>query len=118
MTLEIKNARIKSTMLGMEDHGIFTAFLYVEGDNWACGFGGYGMDAYAKHLNKRIGHRFGIDFIKGVLETLDVLTWEKLSGTFLRVETEGLGGKIKRVGHPIKEKWFDPDELAEQMKDF
>ena len=92
MNLEIKNAKIKSTSLGIEDHGIFTAFLHIEGDGWGCGFGGFSLDSYSKKEGKRIGHAFGIDFIQEILKTLDVPAWEKLPGTFLRVETEGLGG--------------------------
>lgn len=117
MELEIKNAKIKSTSLGVEDHGIFTAYLNIEGDGWGCGFGGFGLDEYSKNEGKRIGHAFGVDFIKGILETLDVLTWEKLPGTFLRVEAKGLGGGITRIGHPIKEVWFDPKELAEKVRE-
>ena len=41
---EIKNARITRTTLGVEDHGILTAFLHLEGDGWGIGFGGYALD--------------------------------------------------------------------------
>lgn len=48
MATEIKNARIESTMLGYEDHGILTAFVTVGGDGWGCGFGGYGLDQWSE----------------------------------------------------------------------
>ena len=117
MTTEIRNARIKSTFLGTEDHGIFTCYLHVEGDGWGCGFGGFALDQWDRAKERRVGHPVGIEFINAILGTLEVGAWEKLPGTFLRVETEGLGGSILRVGHPIKEKWFDPEELFARQED-
>jgi hypothetical protein len=111
----IKNVIIKSTKLGIEEHGIFTAYLHLEGDGWGCGFGGYAMDTWIDRENKRVGTRFGCDFITGVLKTLEVDSWENLKGKMVRAETEGWGGKILRIGHPIKDIWFDPKQLAKEL---
>ena len=116
MANEIQNCKIKSTQLGAEDHGIFTAFLHLEGDGWGCGFGGFAMDGWDEAHKQRIGHPFGVEFIKAVLETLEVSAWEKLPGVFLRAEHEGCGGRVIRIGHPIKNKWFDPKQLAAEIK--
>lgn len=40
---EILNAKITSTKLG-EKYGCLTADLFVEGEGWACAFGGYCLD--------------------------------------------------------------------------
>lgn len=40
---EILNAKITSTKLG-EEHGCLTAMLYLNGEGWGCGFGGYCLD--------------------------------------------------------------------------
>lgn len=114
--LKIENVSIESTMLGREDHGIMSAMLMVSGDGWGCGFGGYAMDRYDEAKKARIGHAFGMEFIARVLDVVGVEKWEDLPGKHIRVETEGLGGGILRIGHITKNKWFDPKELAEQFR--
>lgn len=102
---EIRNAVIQSTQLGPEDHGIFTAYLMLQGDGWGIGFGGYGLDIYDEH----VAPAYGSYFIMEVLWVLEVRCWEKLPGTPVRVEIEGgWGGKALRIGHYFKDQWFDP----------
>lgn len=113
----IENGMVKSTMLGVEDHGILTAFLHIDGGGWGCGFGGYSFDTYDKSKEKRVGSAYGTTFIMRVLDVLEVDTWEKLPGTPCRCETGGIGGTITRIGHFMKDKWFDPKVLADELKD-
>lgn len=117
MDTKIENAIIESTMLGYEDHGILTAYIFVKSASWSCGFGGYGMDIYNTEKKRRVGHAFGIDFIAGILETVGAGSWEKLKGKHIRVEAEGWGGKIRRIGNIIEDKWFDPKALAEGLEE-
>jgi hypothetical protein len=119
--LEIKNAKIVSTSLGVEDHGIFTAYLHLDGGGWGGGFGGYSLDGPVKDtagkFEGRVGSAFGAEFIRRVLETLEVETWEKLPGTIVRVTSEGLGGRAATtIGHAYKDRWFDPQKLADEMR--
>lgn len=115
MATEIRNARIKSTMLGREDHGILTCYLNLEGDGWGCGFGGYAFDRYNQALKAREATEYGLAFIDEILKVTEVSSWEKLPGTYIRVDTEGWGGKIVRIGNLLKEQWFDPKELGERF---
>src|SRR5215472_18115765 len=108
MTTTIENCKITSTFLGVEDHGIFTCYVTCEGDGWSCGFGGYGLDQWDAAAKIRIGTAYGMKFIMAILSTLELEKWESLKGTHCRVEAEGWGGKIVRIGHLIKDKWFDP----------
>lgn len=110
---EIRNAIIKKTTLGYEDHGILTFWLHCEGDGWGCGFGGFALDAYDKATDRRVSTAFGAACISAVLQTLELDCWEKLPGTAVRVDTEGLGGRIRRLGHLIKDQWLDIAALAE-----
>lgn len=116
MSIRIENAEIESTILGTESHGIFTCYVMVSGDCWGCGFGGYALDEYDKEAKRRIGTAYGLEFIKCVLETLEVEKWESLKGVPVRVETEGLGGGIRKIGHFRKNRWFDPKALLDEMK--
>lgn len=95
MTREIRNAKIDSTMLGFEDHGIMTAFLYTMSDGLGQGFGGYSMNG-----------EWGMEFIKMLLKALGVDSWEKLTGTHCRIDASN--DKIHRIGHIIENKWFEP----------
>ena len=109
---EVINAQIKSTMLGFEDHGIFTAYLSIEWPGAGCGFGGYslGKDVPAGASG------YGSAYIQRILKTVGVEKWEDLKGKYIRVESQGLGGGIVRIGHIIEDKWFDPKELAAEFK--
>jgi len=97
------NARIDRTFLGVEDHGMLTFFLTLRGDSWSQGFGGFVLDSPTPFCGKAI---------RGVLETLKVESWEKLPGTIVRVEWEGAGRTIRRLGHAVEDRWFDLGALA------
>lgn len=112
----IQNAVIESTMLGREDHGIMTAYVFLKCEIGSAGFGGYALDGYDEASKERIGVAFGIAFIMNVLDIVEVDKWEKLPGKPCRVDTEGWGGRILRIGHFMKDKWFDPAQLGETMR--
>jgi len=109
----IKNGKITSTMLGIEDHGIMTFFLTVQWPGSGCSFGGYSLDAYGGEGEPRRSSGVGYQAIRRILETLGVDRWEKLPGTLIRLEDEGPGGRLTKIGHIMEERWFD---LAEYMK--
>ena len=97
---EIRNARIKSTSLGREDHGIMTCYLHLDYGGSGQGFGGYVMGEGA----------YGVNFITGILDTLEVSSWEKLPGTHLRVKASD--SKVEYIGHIINDKWFGPADIT------
>lgn len=109
---EQKNATITGTMLGREDHGIMTCFVYLDYGGVSQGFGGYALDAPV-HINGefqgRVGTMFGCEFICRLLETLDVESWEKLPGTPCRVEADN--SKVHRIAHYLKDNWFRPEDI-------
>ena len=111
--MKIENAKIESTFLGVEDHGIFTASVGLSGDGWVCGFGGFALDRWSEKDKKRIASAAAGLFIARVIEVLEAGSWEKLKGLHCRAKTEGLGGGILEIGHIVKDRWFNPkDELA------
>lgn len=96
----IKNATIRSTMIGLEDHGIPTCLLNLDyGDNGAQSFGG---------RNLRGGKGYGMWTICRILDVLGVDTWENLPGTHLRVDADD--DKVHSIGHIIDDDWFKPEE--------
>lgn len=109
--IEQLNAVIESTMLGTEDHGIFTCLLYLKHERGSQAFGGYALDAPPKERRagfERIGTAFGLEFIARILRTLDVESWERLKGTRLRIRQEH--GKIHAIGHFLEDRWFNPEQ--------
>lgn len=112
------NAKIESTMLGLEDHGIMTAYLNLDYGGSGQGFGGYGFcqpikDEAGKFLCRR-GTAYGCEWIRRVLEVVGVEKWEDLPGKYVRVVYDW--GKVYRIGNIIKDEWFSPEELGEKMK--
>lgn len=102
---EIHNAKITGTMLGIEGHGIFTSFVYLEWEGAGIGVGGY-----------TLGGQPGIDFIKEILEVVGVDKWEDLKGKYCRVETGGLGAPAKGIGNILEDKWLNPKEFFKKYE--
>lgn len=114
--MKTQNAIITSTHLGNEDHGIMTCFLYLDYGGSGQGFGGYALDRPQHKGSKfigRVGTAYGMEFIRQILETLEITSWEKLPKTHVRVRFDF--DKVHAIGHIIKDKWFTP---ADDMKDF
>jgi len=102
---EIVNAKIESTMLGVEDHGVTTFYLMLAWDGSSQGFGGLNLGAVGA---PRAGFGFAV---RRVLETVGVSAWEQLPGKLVRIEIDdapGCANKIFRIGHIIENRWFDP----------
>ena len=111
----IENAKITKTKLG-EERGCLTADIVVEGDSWGCAFGGYCLD----HWFSEIGEYSSADGYGAIIElmkTLEVESWEELKGQYVRVESEGWGGRILKIGHLMKDKWFSFDEYFKSVKE-
>ena len=114
MTTEILNAKITNTKLG-EDHGCLTANLFLEGDGWGCTFGGYCLDHWYSDVGKHHSPD-GYGAIIELMKTLEVESWEELNGKYVRVEIEGWGGNIIKIGHLLKNKWFSWKDYFEEAK--
>lgn len=83
-TLYGQIAKIDSTTLGIEDHGIMTAMLNCSWHGGGIGVGGYTLDTPRRDEDEkfigRFGSGFGMDHLMRVLETAGVDRWEKLPG--------------------------------------
>ena len=113
--IEIKNAKITGTMLGIEDHGIMTFMLHLKyGESSSQGAGGYGLDEYRKTLDKRVGTAFGMELVKAVLATVGVDTWEELPGKMIRVKADHQ--KVHAIANVLEENWLDFAEFYETHK--
>ena len=115
---EILNAKITDTKLG-EEHGCLTAKLFLEGDGWGCGFGGYCLDYWFARPGRKAGEYKSSDGYGAIIELMKALgvdSWERLKGQLVRVETQGWGGHIVRIGHIMKDQWFSFQTYYEAVK--
>jgi hypothetical protein len=93
-------AKITSTSLGWEDHGIFTVWLNLDYGGSGQGAGGYALDQPLRDKNdkfiKRTGTASGMDFIIGIIRACGVEKWEDVEGrTVIALrEGDGWGGKV------------------------
>lgn len=109
--MKTENAEITSVSLSMGDHGYLTFIVYLKGEGWICGYGGYcigkgylGADEF-EALN---GH--GLEAMMRIMDTVGVEKWEDLPGKYVRVKTEGFSG-IDIIGNLINDKWFNIREF-------
>ena len=103
----IKNARIESTMLGREDHGIMTFMIFVRFDSAGCGVGGYAIDRYDKDTKSRVFAASGLEAISKILDVVGVDKWEDLPGKYIRFVDNGWGSTIDEIGNIMEDKWFN-----------
>lgn len=103
----ITNVKITRTALGYEDHGIFTCFLALQGDNVYGTYGGYALDKYDG--KQRVATAEGLQVIMEILKVFEVSSWEELTNMYARCEIRGQD--IIRIGNLIKDKWFSFQEF-------
>ncbi len=106
--MEIKNAKIESTMLGIEDHGIMSFMLSLHYGNSGQGAGGFCLDTPIEQDGKfvqRIGTAEGMSLIMEILKIVGVEKWEDLPGKHIRVKAEQ--HKVFVIGNFLKDEWLD-----------
>jgi hypothetical protein len=111
--IETKNARITSTMLGIEDHGIMSFYLYLDYGGSCQSAGGYSLDKPIKdekgRFIKRVGTAVGCDVIMKILEVVGVEKWESLPNKNIRVRADH--SKVYAIGNLLREQWIEFEEF-------
>lgn len=106
--MDIVNARITDTFLGIEGHGIFTLSINIEMAGCECRIGNYCL-SYTE--NGKVHYEAkNSEAICRVLDVVGVDSWEKLKGQYIRVEKNGRGG-IHTIGNLMKDEWFNLKEF-------
>ena len=102
-------AKIKDTQLGFEDHGIFTATLYLDYGGSSQG-AGLRMLSYSPPPEREpIGSSKGIDHLMGILSACGVDSWEKLKGRTIYAffDNDNYNEPVKGLGPLPTEKGKD-----------
>lgn len=97
---EIYDCKIDYFDMGFEDHGLFTIFLRFDGDGWWQGMPGICLGSRSSPPTNK-----GMQFLMGLLNTLEKSTINKLVGTKAKVQR--VKGDIVKIGHATKGTWID-----------
>lgn len=113
------NAQIESAEIVIERGFVLSAWIHLNYGGMGQGFGGYSL-----HLGKTSSHHeasknrncAGI-FIMRVMEIAGVEKWSDLVGKTIRVDKIDEWGSIVRIGHIMKDEWFEPEAELVERKD-
>lgn len=116
--IETKNAKIESTRLGWEDHGIFTFVLNLDYGGSGQSAGDYALDRWfgpRGSAGGRCGTAMGLDMVMAVLKTVGVQKWEDLPGLHIRVRADH--SKVHAIGNYLEDRWLDFAAFFEKRLD-
>lgn len=105
-TPEIRNAIIERASITNDDHGILTAWLYLDYGGKGQAFGGYALHVGPLSRFHKVNSGYAGHFIWRVLEIAGVTEWSKVAGRTIRVKQSHT--KCHAIGHIVKDDWFDP----------
>jgi hypothetical protein len=104
---EVRNAIIESARITNDDHGLLSAWVYLDyGGSGHQGFGGYVLylpEDYTHRTNQR---NFAGVFLWRVMQIAGVSEWADLAGKTVRAKTDHT--HVHAIGHIVKDDWFDP----------
>ena len=111
--MQIENAKITSTSISMADHGCLVITIFVEGNCWGCGIGGYMNGVGHLGATEWKGNGSAIVAMMKIMDVVGVDKWENLPGKYIRVKTKGCGcaSTIDEIGNLIEDKWFNLKEF-------
>ena len=114
--MEIRNAKITKTMLGREDHWIFTFMIHVEFGCSGCAVGCYALDEYNTETQTRVFKAESMEIIAKILDVVGVDTWEDLKGQYIRIKDNGWGSTVDEIGNLMEEKWINIRQFFEEKQ--
>lgn len=109
---------IKSVMLGIEDHGLFTFQLDINFGGTGQGFGTYCLDTYDPIKKERVGTAFGCTAILQLLRAVGVQEWKDLVGkaVWCYRNEKGAIEQIEAPAYHDHEGYLNMKELSEEFK--
>ena len=103
--MAIKNAVIESAKITSDDHGLLSAWLFLDYGGSGQGFGGHCLYLPKSYKNHKL-HSVAGHFIWRVMEIAGATEWDQLRGKTIRVDSDLSG--VESIGHIVKDDWFCP----------
>jgi hypothetical protein len=95
-------AKVRTAVLGWEDHGILAVAVDFDFGGSGQGIGGYALDepVHDEHgkFVKRVGTAYGMEFVARVMRACGVDEWSKVVGRTVFAIRDGDGWGAKIVG--------------------
>lgn len=113
--VETRNAIIKSATLTNDDHGLLSAWVYLDYGGSGQGFGGYALYLPTSFSHHSPAPNYAGHFIWRVMEVAGVSKWEDLAGKTVRAKCEH--SRVHALGHIVKDDWFDVAADFKRMRD-
>lgn len=112
-----QNARIVSTHLGYEDHGILTFFLTLEiAGGTGVNLGGYALDDWDADIEARVADGDAMGIIGKILGVVGVSFWEQLTGQYIRVRrSDNPNRTIQTIGNLMQDKWLNISDYFSEV---
>ena len=112
---EIVNAKIENVSLTMADHGVLCYFLTLKMNGCGVNYGGrvIGKGWLGANADEFEGYAKGTEALMRIMDVVGVERWENLKGKYVRVELNGWGETVEKIGNIIEDKWFDQKEFFE-----
>lgn len=112
---KIVNAKITDTRITMEEHGVLTFYVFLEGKGFHCGLGGYciGVGYLGADDDFAADNGGGLVAMMNIMNVVGVEVWEKLKGKYCRVVRPEWGETVTTIGNLIDDKWFDVKKFFE-----
>lgn len=112
----IENARITGVSISMADYGCLTFGIKVKGGTWGCNIGGWAIGHGSLGSDFFDASGSGLVAMMKIMDVVGVDKWEDLQGKYIRVESDGWGSVIHKIGNILKDDWFDIREFFENAK--
>lgn len=106
--MAILNMEITKASLFLTECDNLTFKLTVQNDVYTCDIGYWDITRWNPELGKFEETPIkGSECIGMIMKTVGVTRWEDLVGKYIRIDCEGPGHTVIRIGNIISDKWFN-----------
>lgn len=113
MSVETKNAVIEAARIGLNERGFLECDLTLNYGGSCQGFGGFALHLPQHYTHHTLNTAAG-EYIMNVLKIADVDDFARLVGRCIRVSADWK--KVYKIGHIVREEWFDPAAMFAQAE--
>ena len=108
---QVRNAKITYADLSMENYCCLTLELGLEGAGWGVCYGGHCIGKGYLGADEFTGYEKGTEYLMRIMDVVGVSKFNDMVGKYVRVVTQGWGGKVTVIGNILKDHWFDSEDF-------